>query len=278
MVGTYNDLHTGQDLVSFFQEHLIGLENSRERAFEFCRQLTEDLSVLRLIGELGNSFRDSTEAFYAFKPEAFTLHELYAPKIEESYTALPPPVSPRGSPQLKASAHLPPIKGEVNLPSSIASNKVKRSASISTYLSSALGHAATNVSTLAKEATAIAGERLNESRHAKAYREAETAEKAYRSAVVKAEEHRLDMDQAICSYLPYMQKCELERLRATRRVLKDFSSTTSSLVPRLQQSAEKSAILVDLIVPEQDLQQTIEIYKTGNYLPTTQVFHGHYDE
>lgn len=61
IVGTYTDVHSGSELVDYFVEHLM-VEGNRSRAVEFLRQLTEDLLCLRLVGEIGNEFRDSQGA------------------------------------------------------------------------------------------------------------------------------------------------------------------------------------------------------------------------
>jgi len=59
LIGVYNDLHTGEDLVLWFKENVLALENDYLRAFEFARQLSEELLLLRLVGEMGNKFHDT---------------------------------------------------------------------------------------------------------------------------------------------------------------------------------------------------------------------------
>lgn len=58
IVGVYSDVHSGAELVDYFVEHLM-VEGNRARTVEFLRQLSEDLLCLRLVGEIGNEFRDS---------------------------------------------------------------------------------------------------------------------------------------------------------------------------------------------------------------------------
>ena len=59
VLGLYENVHSGEELVSFFVEHLLELEGDRARAAVLAGQLTKELAVLRLVGELGNRFHDS---------------------------------------------------------------------------------------------------------------------------------------------------------------------------------------------------------------------------
>jgi hypothetical protein len=53
-----------------------GLGGSLDKAEEMARDLTEREGLLRRLGELGNSFEDSEEAFYQFRPKAFQIEKL----------------------------------------------------------------------------------------------------------------------------------------------------------------------------------------------------------
>ncbi|KDQ13101.1 hypothetical protein BOTBODRAFT_112050 [Botryobasidium botryosum FD-172 SS1] len=101
ILGEYPDCFTGEEFVLWLKEHVDGLGGSLERAEEAARDLTEGLNVLRRIGEFGNAFEDSQEAFYQFRPKAFTLH------VDDSERAASPaPPSPVAANLLKRSGTL----------------------------------------------------------------------------------------------------------------------------------------------------------------------------
>lgn len=220
LIGTTPDAHSGEDLVLWFRENLDELAGSMSRAHELCRQLSEELAVLRLVGEIGNKFFDSSDAFYAWRPEAFHLQELqhqindaassrkYAPvdDTEAHLTEIPPPLKERRSPASpllspKLCAQSPPSvpeKSEVNgkhtpSPGSAAAAKhasgISRSNTISSYLTNAYEKAASNVSSLnavvAKVTAGTGSEKLE-----KLKQEARDAEEEYRVAVQNLEDTR----------------------------------------------------------------------------------------
>jgi hypothetical protein len=249
---------------SIAHRHLIDIQGDYGRAFEFCRQLSEDLNVLRLLGELGNRFYDSDDAIYQFNDDAFNLHRLHEREDDEKpsspFTRLPTPLSPN-------------LRATVNGSSPAAapaSQSLKRSGTIGASLMTALGTAATSVSTL----SAVANERLSETRQQRLSRDVEAAERAYRDAVDRAEHARLALDQAVAVHLPFMQRCEGDRLRHAARAMQAFVAACAPLVRRFQTASEEAATVVGAVQPEADLAATIEVYRTGSYRPRPHVFHG----
>lgn len=224
LLGTTPDAHSGEDLVLWFRDNLDDLGGSLSRSHEFCRQLSEELAILRLVGELGSKFYDSSDAFYAWRPEAFHLEdvqdqineaasasahadELNRESGEAHLTKLPTSIrekrssttssvtmSPRLQPQSPPS--LPekdasPQARDKNGPASPTSGSgfasgLGRSNTITSYLSSAYEKAASNVTSLnSRMAKAGFEGRLDRLR-----REAEDAEMAYRTGVKELDEMR----------------------------------------------------------------------------------------
>ncbi|KAI0058993.1 hypothetical protein BV25DRAFT_1890544 [Artomyces pyxidatus] len=88
ILGEYH-CFTGEEFVVWLSENVEGLGGSFDRAEDAARDLTERDGLLRRIGELGNSFEPSDEAYYQFRQKAFELGRTPAPG-----QLLEPPMSP----------------------------------------------------------------------------------------------------------------------------------------------------------------------------------------
>ncbi|RDB20844.1 Rho-GTPase-activating protein 8 [Hypsizygus marmoreus] len=73
LLGEYQDCFTGEEFASWLTENVEGFGGSLDRAEDAARELTEREGLLRRIGEFGNQFEHSDEAFYQFRPKAFDL-------------------------------------------------------------------------------------------------------------------------------------------------------------------------------------------------------------
>ncbi|KAF4610740.1 hypothetical protein D9613_006830 [Agrocybe pediades] len=86
LLGEYQDAFTGEEFVAWLQEHVPAFDRSLDRAEEAAKELTERDGLLRRLGELGNQFEDSDDAFYQFRPKAFDLArqvaEPMSPKLQ----------------------------------------------------------------------------------------------------------------------------------------------------------------------------------------------------
>ena len=69
LIGEYHDAFTGDEFVSWLQENVQGLGGSLDRAEEAAKDLTERDGLLRRLGELGNLFEDSDDAWFQFRPK-----------------------------------------------------------------------------------------------------------------------------------------------------------------------------------------------------------------
>lgn len=73
VIGEYQDCFTGEEFAIWLKDHLEALGDSYERAEDAARDLAENEGLLRRVGEFGNRFEFSDEAFYQFRPKAFEL-------------------------------------------------------------------------------------------------------------------------------------------------------------------------------------------------------------
>ncbi|KAJ7801733.1 hypothetical protein B0H13DRAFT_2259794 [Mycena leptocephala] len=73
LLGEYPDCFTGEEFVAWLNDNVQGFGGSLDRAEDAAKELTERDNLLRRIGEFGNQFEHSDEAFYQFRPKAFDL-------------------------------------------------------------------------------------------------------------------------------------------------------------------------------------------------------------
>ncbi|KAF9072244.1 hypothetical protein BDP27DRAFT_1320622 [Rhodocollybia butyracea] len=73
VLGEYKDCFTGEEFVTWLKDNVEGFAGSLDRAELAAKDLTERDGLLRRLGELGNDFEHSDEAFFQFRPKAFDL-------------------------------------------------------------------------------------------------------------------------------------------------------------------------------------------------------------
>ncbi|KAH9819943.1 hypothetical protein DFH28DRAFT_1021481 [Melampsora americana] len=293
VLGVYPGAHSGEDLVIFFKTNVNELSSSK-RAVEFCKALSEELAVLRLIGEIGNKFMPTHDAYYLWKPEAFTLHQIAPePELEDVTNTLVDrrslkPASNHSNPSSpghskKASLTLGHLQSALLSPALSSSNNHQnetggpKGGAFAKYLQTAVSQAAKGINELSASVGVanppISIESADESREERLRREADSAEKAYASLVARHDHTRLILEQAISEHGAYLQRCELNRLRAAKAVIMGFNAALATLIPRMKQTAEESDILNESFVPESDVAALVERYRTGPFRPSPVLFH-----
>ncbi|KZT59900.1 hypothetical protein CALCODRAFT_466345 [Calocera cornea HHB12733] len=223
ILGDYEECFTGEDITKWLRENVEAFGGSLDRAEDAARDLGEHIGVWRRIGSIGNKFEPTKEAFYQFRPKAFTLSE------EEDGTVISPTFV------------------------SSASSLVKRSGTVASYISSALG--------------GHSNDRIQRMRV-----EADKADHAYATAVRSLDKQRLDLEERIEHGLKVLQGWEVERLRAIKTVLLQYEGTVATLSSGLQASFDRSSTLIATYKPESDLTALIERYRTGPFRPTPHVY------
>lgn len=73
LLGEYQDCFTGEEFVAWLNENIPGFGGSLDKAEDAAKDLTEREGLLRRIGEIGNQFEHSDDAFYQFRPKVYSL-------------------------------------------------------------------------------------------------------------------------------------------------------------------------------------------------------------
>lgn len=69
LLGEYPDCFNGEEFVSWLNVNVPGFGGNLDVAEDAARDLTEREGLLRRLGEFGNQFEHSDDAFYQFRPK-----------------------------------------------------------------------------------------------------------------------------------------------------------------------------------------------------------------
>ncbi|KAG5946886.1 hypothetical protein E4U59_002674 [Claviceps monticola] len=234
ILGTYLNTSSGSDIVEYLQRSMAITTVS------YAERIGQDLitnGFLRLIGNVGNSFANSSKMFYQWRPKAFKLAGLPEKKLNRAFS-LPVSGSDAGSDS--------PMVGTV-----------------SEYLAN------WNV---------LGSRDPNETPSMRLHREAREADDKYKVAVRKLDQLRCDLEEAIFLHLKFLERCELDRLKAIKTVVLDFSGTIGNVIPSLQSTVDKMVLFQETVQPANDLRYLLENYRTGSFLPKVVVYENYYNK
>ena len=117
----------------------------------------------------------------------------------------------------------------------------------------------------------------NETPAEKLRREASEADERYKIGVRKLDLLRCDLEEAIIDHLKFMERCELDRLKAIKAVILDFSGAISNVIPGLQSTVDNMMLYQETVQPLGDLRYLLENYRTGAFVPRVQTYDNYYN-
>jgi hypothetical protein len=232
ILGTYQNTSSGAEVVEYFQQHLGATSVSH------AERVGQDLvshGFLRLVGNVGSTFANSSKMFYQWRPKAF------------QWTGIPEKKLPLGrsfSMASTADTMDSPVVGTVT-----------------EYL------AGWN----------LVNSHPNETPADRLRREASEADQRYKAAVRKLDLLRCELEEAMVEHLRFMERCELDRLKAIKAVILDFSGAIGNVIPSLQSTVDKMLLYQETVQPLGDLRYLLENYRTGGFSPKVQVYDNYYN-
>jgi hypothetical protein len=233
ILGTYSNTTSGADIVEYLQRFMGATSVSH------AERIGQDFishGFLRLVGNVGNTFANSSKMFYQWKTKSFQLTGIPEKKQSMSRTFS------NQSPDSIDS----PIMGTV----------------VSEYL------AGWNV---------LNTQHPNETPSDRLRREAAEADEKYKAGVRKLDNLRCQLEEAIFEHLKYLERCELDRLKAIKTIILDFSGTISNVIPSLQSTVDKMMLYQETVQPLGDLRYLLENYRTGGFAPKVTVYENYYN-
>lgn len=232
ILGTYQNTTSGADIVEYLQKHLGASSVSH------AERVGQDLvgnGFLRLVGNVGNTFANSSKMFYQWRPKAFKF------------------------------AGVPDKKQPLNRTFSIASSFE----SVDSPVVGAVGDYLSGWSLVNQHPNETPAQRLR--------REAHEADERYKAGVRKLDLLRCQLEEAIIEHLKFMERCELDRLKAIKSVVLDFSGAISNAIPSLQSTVDNMMLYQETVQPLGDLRYLLENYRTGGFAPKVQVYDNYYN-
>lgn len=236
ILGTYLNVSAGSDIVEYIQLHMGGTTVS------YAERIGQDLitcGLLRLVGNVGSIFANSSKMNYQWRPKAFKL---------------------AGLPEKKA-----PLSRTFSMPSSGSdAGDSPVFGTVSEYLAN------WNVINSRAHPDETPRQRLQ--------REVKEADDRYKLGVKRLDELRCSLEEAIFIHLKFLERCEFDRLKAIKTVILDFSGTIGNVIPSLQSTVDKMMLFQETIQPQGDLRYLLENYRTGSFVPKVVVYENYYNK
>lgn len=235
ILGTYQNCSSGADITEYIQKNMGGTSVS------YAERIGQDLisnGFLRLVGNVGSTFANSSRMNYQWRPKVFQVTGI-----------------PERKPKLIGRSTTVMSDGSVSAPDSPAGG------SMSEYLG---GWNPLNA-------------HPNETPAEKLRREAREADERYKASVRKLDGLRCKLEEAMVDHLKFMERCELDRLKAIKSVVLDFSGAVSNVIPSLQSTVDNMMLFQETVQPQSDLRYFLENYRTGAYVPKVQTYENYYN-
>ncbi|EAL87041.1 RhoGAP and Fes/CIP4 domain protein [Aspergillus fumigatus A1163] len=231
IIGTYQNTSNGADIVEYIQKYMNGTSIS------YAERIGQDLvdnGFLRLVGNIGSTFANSSKMNYQWRPKVFQI------------------------------TGIPEKKKPLMRVTSIASSEDGSESPIA------------SVSEMLAGWNPLNNPHPNETPADKLRREAREADERYRAAVRKLDQIRCKLEEEIVENLRFMEQCELDRLKAIKAVVLDFSGAISNVIPNLQSTVDHMMLYQETIQPLGDLRYLLENYRTGGFVPRVQAYENYY--
>ena len=233
ILGTYQNVSSGSDITDYVQRHMGATSVS------YAERVGQDLvahGFLRLIGNVGSTFANSSKMNYQWRPKVFQL------------------------------TGIPEKKKPLDRVSSIASNTDGGESPIV----GSMGEILNNWNPLNNpHPNETPGERLR--------RESHEADERYKVSVRRLDDLRCQLEEKMIDHFKFMERCELDRLKAIKAVILDFSGAISNAIPSLQSTVDNMMLYQETVQPQGDLRYLLENYRTGGFVPRVQVYDNYYN-
>ncbi|KAF2789264.1 hypothetical protein K505DRAFT_313444 [Melanomma pulvis-pyrius CBS 109.77] len=233
ILGVYQNCSSGSDITEYIQKHLGASSVS------YAERIGQDMITngwLRLVGNVGSAFANSSRMNYQWKPKVFQITGVPEKKktLERASTAMSTDSFTVDSPV----------------------------GAVQEYLSGW---------------NPLNNQYPNETPSERLRREAREADDRYKQSVKKLDSLRCNLEEAIVDHLKFMERCELDRLKAIKSVILDFSGAVSNVIPSLQSTVDKMMLFQETVQPLGDLRYMLENYRTGPFLPKVTPYENYYN-
>ena len=233
ILGVYQNISTGADITEYIQKHMGATSVS------YAERLGQDLvthGFLRLIGNVGSTFANSSKMNYQWRPKVFRI------------TGIPEKKKP-----------------------------LDRVSSIGSATEGADSPIAGSMGDILSTWNPLNNPYPNETAAERLRRESIEADERYKASVRRLDELRCHLEEKMIDHLKFMERCELDRLKAIKAVILDFSGAISNAIPSLQSTVDNMMLYQETVQPLGDLRYLLENYRTGAFIPRVQTYDNYYN-
>ena len=115
------------------------------------------------------------------------------------------------------------------------------------------------------------------SQYYRTHQEVKQLDDRYYQLVLEFDKLRCEFEELIMDHLTFMEKCELDRLKAIKKVLFDFLKIFHHFFKDNKQFLNELLVLEETINPVNDLSFLVENFKVGKFKPTVVLYDNYYD-
>ncbi|CCE62657.1 hypothetical protein TPHA_0D00130 [Tetrapisispora phaffii CBS 4417] len=108
-------------------------------------------------------------------------------------------------------------------------------------------------------------------------KDVEDADTKYRQESYKMDNLRCSIEELMVDHLTFMEKCELDRLKAIKKVTFDFYSVFVNKITSIKLNVDRLMESEEAIDPTQDLLQLIKEHRTGYFQPKVITYNNFYN-
>lgn len=234
ILGTYQNCSSGTDITDYIQKHMSA------GSVGYAEKVGQDLvdrGFLRLVGNVGSTFANSSRMKYQWRPRVWQITGIPEPKkggaLKRSGTAM---------------------STDSILESPVVGNLAEQLGSWNPLVNA--------------HPNETPGERLR--------RESKEADERYKAGVRKLDLLRCNLEESMMDHFKFLERCELDRLKAIRSVILDFSGAISNSIPSFQSQVDNMMLYQETIQPQGDLRYMLENYRTGGFIPKVTPYENYY--
>lgn len=117
---------------------------------------------------------------------------------------------------------------------------------------------------------------VSEEPHKKSRREAEKADQTYRSTVIKLDQMRMAIEEAMFAHLTEMEQVELQRIQQLKAFISSFIASMSVVIPQDKLVIEEMMVFQESLKPDQDIQFIVQQYAVSGFAPKAILYDNYY--
>lgn len=240
ILGTYQNVSTGAAITQWTWENLPDYKGNVAKAEKFGQDLVDN-GFIRLIGTMSanKNFINSSQFYYQWKPLVFEITKLSEYDISAS-----------------------PENAKYN-PSTASSGKSNQFAYYFEDVKQAMG-----IDTV---------DYKDKSQFGKVLKDVDSLDTQYFQHTKELDRMRCEFEEIIMDHLTFMTKCELDRLKAIKKVMHDFLATFTNNFVELKKTCDELLVVEETIHPVNDLKFLIKNYATGRFDPHVLLYDNYYN-